>query len=44
MTDFHDEELFVKDMVSRALSVCDGEYTHNICRFERVDYYFVSFV
>ena len=43
MTDFHDEELFAKDMLSRALSVCDGEYTHNTCYFEHV-YYFVSFV
>ena len=43
-TDFRDEELFVKDVFSRALSVRDGEYTHNMCRFERVDYYFVSFV
>ena len=44
MTDFHDEELFVKDVFSRALSVRDGACTHNACRFERVDYYFVSFV
>mgnify|MGYP001272708215 FL=1 len=44
MTDFHDEELFVKDVFSRALSVRDGACTHNACRFERVGYYFVSFV
>lgn len=43
MTDFHDEELFVKYVLLRALSVCDGECTHNMCRFEHVDY-FVSFV
>ena len=43
MTDFRDEELFVKDMLLRALSACDGECTHNTWYFERVDY-FVSFV
>ena len=44
MTDFRDKELFVKDVFSRALSARDGEYTHNMCHFERVDYYFVPFV
>jgi len=34
----------VKDVFSRALSVRDGACTHSTCRFERVDYYFVSFV
>ena len=34
MTDFRDEELFVKDVFSRALSVRDGACTHNTCRFE----------
>ena len=32
----------MKDVFSRALSVRDGACTHNTCRFERVDYYFVS--